>query len=218
MHKKKSSEKSQIPVIPFDPVSLSIWAIGYLIGLTWKVSIENQSTFDPYADTGKNCIYCFWHSNLLPMTFIFRNTNKTAVVSKSSDGIRAAAAAQRWGHRIIFGSSSRGGASALRQCIRALADKERLVITPDGPRGPKEIVKPGIAQIAVASKSPVVCLKSFASRFWKLKSWDGFIIPKPFSKIKVIMTEPLYPQLNEISEESVELFRKSIQERLDSIG
>ena len=159
-------------------------------------------------------MYCFWHSQILTLSFIFRSTRKTALISKSRDGQRAAVIAKLWGHDVIYGSSSRGGMSGLRQCLRVLGKKRSIVITPDGPRGPREVVKAGIAQIALLSQAQVVPISIFPSHVWRLKSWDSFMIPKPFSKIDIVFGEPLCS--SHWGECSVEELRTIIQKVMDS--
>ena len=179
--------------IPLDSVSIFILTLGNLFGQTWRISLAGATGLDPFHDRGKGRIYTFWHSNLLPMSFYFRHTGKIALVSGSKDGMRAAAVAQRWGHGIIRGSSSHGGASALRVCARELKDGSNLVITPDGPRGPREMVKPGIAQLALFAGAPVVPLTALPSRAWRLKSWDHFMIPAPFTRLIIRLHDPIMP-------------------------
>ncbi len=198
------------------PMHLLIWFIGTLLGSTWRVKISDPHRLDPFDDRQAGRIYCFWHANLLALTYIFRNTGKTALVSKSKDGRLAASVARRWKHEIIFGSSSRGGSSALRDCIRCLKEHKCIVITPDGPRGPRGKVKAGTAQIALAASAPVVAVTLEVDRAWRLRSWDGFMIPKPFSRITVILSEPLLPPKHDTSDESVERFRTTIEKRLSS--
>jgi lysophospholipid acyltransferase (LPLAT)-like uncharacterized protein len=138
-------------------------------------------------------IYCFWHASLLVVSYLFRNTGKVAVVSKSRDGMIAAGVAARWGHGVVFGSSHRGGVGVLREGVRALRERRSLGITPDGPKGPRETAKPGAAQIALLSGAPVVTIKVDAKRAWRLKSWDRFMIPYPFAKINVTLSGPIEP-------------------------
>ncbi|NLE00236.1 MAG: DUF374 domain-containing protein [Fibrobacter sp.] len=136
------------------------------------------------------------------------------MVSSSKDGIRAASVARMWHHDIIHGSSSHGGSSALRQCLRYISNKKSIGITPDGPRGPREIVKPGVAQIAFMSKAPVIALSIKLAHLWRLNSWDRFIIPKPFARLQLIASEPILPDLGCDLDDPVERFRLKIQERL----
>jgi lysophospholipid acyltransferase (LPLAT)-like uncharacterized protein len=166
-----------------------------LLGNTWHYSVTGRNDFSPLDSNKKGRIYCFWHSQLLPISYLCRNTGKTAVVSESSDGRKAAAVAQRWGHAIINGSSTRGGPAALRECVRALQQGKSIAITPDGPRGPRETAKPGVAQIALLSGAPVVPLAALPSSAWYLNTWDKFCIPKPFAHIDLRVRDPLDPSL-----------------------
>jgi lysophospholipid acyltransferase (LPLAT)-like uncharacterized protein len=179
--------------IPFDPVSAAIFLLGEVLGRTWRFSVDAAAGTDPFQAGGKGRMYAFWHSNLLPLAFYFRDTGKTAVISGSKDGVRAAAVAQRWGHAVIHGSSSRGGALALRACIRELRKGSDIVITPDGPKGPREIVKAGVAQIALLSGAAVVPVCMVPDKTWRLRSWDAFMVPRPFTRINIRIGEPIDP-------------------------
>ncbi|KMQ52638.1 putative lipoprotein [Chitinispirillum alkaliphilum] len=182
-----------LEVVTGNLVPNTIWALASVLGKTWRTKLEAPSEVNPYIETGKGVIYCFWHSRLFALAHIFRNTGKTAVVSKSRDGRRAAKIAQNWGHDIIFGSSSNGGASALRQCIRTLKEGRSVVITPDGPKGPIEKAKTGVAQISLLSGAPIVILDIIAKKQWRLNSWDKLIVPKAFSEVIVTASDPIYP-------------------------
>ena len=179
--------------IPFDAVSAAIFILGEVLGRTWRFSTTGHCDFDPFHDRGRRRMYAFWHSHLLPLAFYFRNTGKTAVISGSRDGARAAAVAKAWGHAVIHGSSSRGGALALRMCIRELQRGNPIVITPDGPRGPCEIAKKGVAQIALIAGADVIPISVVPERAWRLRSWDRFMIPKPFSRVTIRIGAPLEP-------------------------
>lgn len=197
-----------------DSVSFSIWLIGSVLGKTWRVSVESIPQPDPYNDRGTGRIYCLWHSQLLPLAFIFRNTGKAAVISKSRDGVRAANVTKKWNYDVIYGSSSNGGMAALRQCLRTLKKNQCTVITPDGPRGPKEIIKDGVAELSLISGAPVVPISAFPDSCWRLKSWDRFVIPKPFSKITVRVAEPIFPQ-KFTGENKLEQLKNIIQEKMN---
>jgi lysophospholipid acyltransferase (LPLAT)-like uncharacterized protein len=171
------------------------------------------SPASPPSDSGR--IFAFWHSNLLPLTFIFRNCKVHAIVSRSRDGILAAYVAEKWGHTIISGSSHRGGSAALRQSLKVLKNSGTVALTPDGPRGPKEIVKAGASQLAVMSGAPVIVLSVHPQRAWRLNSWDRFMIPKPFSKVSVHVSEPIHADSISTADDRVEEVRKAIQGRFD---
>jgi lysophospholipid acyltransferase (LPLAT)-like uncharacterized protein len=177
----------------FDAVSASIFLLGEALGRTWRFSMTGRTDLRPFHDAGKGRMYAFWHSHLLPLAFYFRNSGKTAVISRSRDGVRAAAVAKAWGHTVIHGSSSSGGASALRVCIRELRRGANIVITPDGPRGPRETVKKGVAQIALISGARVVPVSVIPARAWRLNSWDRFLVPKPFTRVVIRLGDPIEP-------------------------
>lgn len=197
-------------------MDIIIWIIGTILGATWRVSIDDPHNLNLFDDLTAKRIYCFWHKNLLAISYIFRNTGKTAIVSKSKDGLIAASVARKWKHDIIYGSSSRGGSSALREALRVLRTGRCIAVTPDGPRGPKEVVKPGVAQMALCSGASAVAMNLSVDRAWRLTSWDEFIIPKPFATLRVTLVEPLNPLQGDVTDATVEAFRKSIEERLSA--
>lgn len=199
--------------IPLDAVSASIVSLGNLLGLTWRFSTRGRVDLDVPHDGGKGRIYAFWHSHLLSLAYFYRHTGKMALISESRDGRRAAAVAQHWGHAVISGSSSHGGVSALRACARELRQGNNVVITPDGPRGPREIVKPGVAQIALLSGATIVPLSAHPSRAFRLHSWDGFMIPAPFARIVIGVGEPLSGS-NVHSENPLDSLTSRIQQAL----
>ena len=195
-------------------MSLFIWLIGSLLGTTWRITVQDPFKVDIFNDRTAGRIYCFWHCSLLAISYIFRNTGKTAVISQSRDGRVAAEVARRWKHEIIFGSSSRGGTAAMRDSIRLLEKRRCLAITPDGPRGPKEKVKPGIARMAITANAPVVPILLEVDRCWRLNSWDRFLIPKPFARITVTLCNPLAPPPAPATDILTGRFRHLIEERL----
>jgi len=204
------------PSAPKPPrlIPFLIWLIISILGKTWRLSIVSPPAVDIFDARAAPKIYCFWHSTLLVVSYLFRNTGKTAIVSKSRDGLIAAGVAARLGHEAVYGSSHRGGAGALRDGVRALRAGRSLGITPDGPKGPRETAKPGAAQIAILSGAPVVTIKVAAKSAWRLKSWDRFMIPRPFAKIDVVLSEPIEPFEGDDEEGRHSAMTKIIQDKL----
>lgn len=188
--------------------------MGSLLGKTWRMKVLSAPSIDIFNPQAPCYICCFWHSKLLVAAYTLRNTGKTAVVSSSKDGRLAALVTRNWGHQTIYGSSTRGGFSATRQCVRSLKDGRSIAITPDGPRGPKEIVKNGVAQISILSGVPVIPIKISADRAWYLRSWDRFMIPAPFAKVTMTVGEPIYPPMHSQDIDSMEHFIQQIQSKL----
>jgi lysophospholipid acyltransferase (LPLAT)-like uncharacterized protein len=121
----------------------------------------------------------------------FPNRPGAALISASRDGDLLTDAIHRFGYEVIRGSSSRLGASAILQLTGELASGRDVVITPDGPRGPAYELGPGIVFLAQKSGASVLPMNLEYSRFWRLGSWDRFIIPRPFSKVRVLISQPL---------------------------
>ena len=139
----------------------------------------------------ENYIGALWHNRLLIFPFVLRrffsNRRGAALISASRDGDLLADAIKRFDFDIVRGSSSRLGASAILQLTDVLASGRDVVITPDGPRGPAYELGPGIIFLAQKSGAPVVPVNMEYSSCWRLKSWDRFILPRPFSKVRVII-------------------------------
>jgi lysophospholipid acyltransferase (LPLAT)-like uncharacterized protein len=128
-------------------------------------------------------LYAFWHRSLLACAWRFRNMGIAILISSSFDGELIARTVQRLGFLPIRGSSSRGGAEGFRNMARAFQIGRDCAITADGPRGPAFIAKPGITQLATRLDAPVGTFYALPERAWQLRSWDRFLIPKPFSRV-----------------------------------
>lgn len=135
-------------------------------------------------------IWVFWHCSLLACAHRFRHHNIAILISHSFDGELVARTVELLGFRVVRGSSSRGGAPALRQMAAAYGEGMRCAFTADGPRGPALVAKRGASQLAeLVGAEWVGAFYAVPDRAWTLKTWDGFMIPKPFSR--VVMTWPL---------------------------
>jgi lysophospholipid acyltransferase (LPLAT)-like uncharacterized protein len=142
------------------------------------------------------CIYAFWHRSLLACAYRFRNLDIAILISRSFDGELIARTVELLGFKAVRGSSSRGGATALRQMAEAYKQGHRCAITADGPRGPVFVAKAGPVQLAeLVGVSEIGVYYGLPDRCWTLNSWDKFIIPKPFSKVKMSWPEKVGPDL-----------------------
>ncbi len=142
----------------------------------------------------ENYIGALWHNRLLIFPFVLRrflpNRHGAALISASRDGDLLADAIHRFGYDVVRGSSSRLGASAILQLTEVLASGRDVVITPDGPRGPAYELGPGIIFLAQKSGAAVLPMNLEFSHCWRLGSWDRFIVPRPFSKVRVLVGQP----------------------------
>jgi lysophospholipid acyltransferase (LPLAT)-like uncharacterized protein len=136
-------------------------------------------------------IFAIWHNRLLmlppPFDRWFPTRQSIGLISASRDGDLVSLLIERSGYGTIRGSTSRKGVIALRQLVDALAAGSNVLFTPDGPRGPVYQVSPGVIFVAQKSGAPIVPLHMEYSSCWRLKSWDRFCVPRPFSKMRFIL-------------------------------
>ena len=165
------------------------WA-GYLaisvIGPTLRYSISwEEEPSQPDAIFEKPVIYSFWHRAVFPASWMWRKQRIAVMVSRSFDGEYIARIIERLGFVAVRGSSSRGGAGALLGTKSVLERGESVAFTIDGPRGPKYVAKPGPVGLSKVTSIPMAAFYVALSNSWVLKTWDAFMIPKPFSRALV---------------------------------
>jgi hypothetical protein len=153
---------------------------------------EGEEHFRPFWDAGQPVIFTLWHGRLLPCTYHHRHQGVVTLVSLHRDGEYITRAVRRWGYTAVRGSSSRGGLDALRELIRHVKHGRSLAITPDGPRGPREKMKPGPVIIAQRTGAPIIPVVSGASRASYFGGWDRFLIPHPFARLQIAYGEPVF--------------------------
>ena len=150
-----------------------------------------------------NFIIAFWHGELLFQPFLYKRIKKPKIavmISDHFDGELIAKTISYFGFETIRGSSSRGAARVLLSALKKLEEGYEVAITPDGPRGPRHSIADGIVAIAKKSERPIVVFRTKCSASWRLKSWDRFEIPKPFSKVEHIARDPIYVSDMELKE------------------
>ena len=140
-------------------------------------------------------IFAIWHNRLLMLPRVFDPSFPTrqsyGLISASRDGDFIANWIERSGYGTIRGSSSRKGVIALRQLMDTLAANGNVLFTPDGPRGPVYEVSQGVIFLAQKSGAPIVPIHMEYSSCWRMKSWDRFVVPKPFATLRAIFGEPI---------------------------
>lgn len=183
---------------PRAPDPRKSWAAGalgapFLSALLSTVRFETsgEENYRRYWDRGEPVVFVLWHGRLLPCTYHHRHQRVVTLISQHRDGEYIARVVERWGYTAARGSSTRGGTSALRQLVRYVRGGRSLAITPDGPRGPRERMKPGALLAAQVSGAPVIPVAADASRAWRFGSWDRFLLPKPFSRVRIAYGAPI---------------------------
>ncbi len=167
------------------------FALVRLLARTWRYRLVHRERPQALYDARRPFIFALWHSRILPLLYSHRDEGMVLLISRHRDGGYLATLAERWGYRFVRGSSQRGGEVGLLGVVRALRDGSVVAVTPDGPRGPAERVKPGVVAAAQHAGVPIVAATARPSRSWSLSSWDRFCIPKPFATIEVVYGVPL---------------------------
>jgi lysophospholipid acyltransferase (LPLAT)-like uncharacterized protein len=195
-------------------------AVGYWLLQIWartlRFELEDRAGV---ADTPPNERYigALWHNRLLLLPFILHRylpqRRGAALISASRDGAILADLVERFGYDTVRGSSSRKGASAIRQLGEVIVGGRDVVITPDGPRGPAYVLGQGIIYLAQQSSTEVIPINMEYSSSWRVNSWDRFILPKPFSKVRVIFDRP-HRVAATITEAEFETERLRLQEAM----
>ena len=162
-------------------------------------------------------IFVFWHSRILMVSYLYKGWGAAILVSKSKDGEIIARILKRQGHEPIRGSTSRHGVRALARLIKILKEEIRPgVVVPDGPRGPRFKVQPGVITLAQKTGYPIVPFSYSASRIKIFASWDRFMLPYPFTEGSVIYGTPISVPWK-IDTDGQEVYRMRVEEELNRI-
>jgi lysophospholipid acyltransferase (LPLAT)-like uncharacterized protein len=187
-------------------------ALGALLATT-RFEVSGREQYEQFTRAGQPVIFVLWHGRLLPSTYLRRGEGMGALISQHRDGEYIARIAAGWGFHPIRGSSSRGGTAALRELVREVKHGRSLAITPDGPRGPRERMKPGALVLAQLTGAPVVPAASGCQRAWWFGSWDRFLVPKPFSTVRVAYGESMRVP-RDLDEARLEVYQRELEDRL----
>ena len=168
------------------------------LGATLRMRITGTEVLAPSWAAKQPFIYAVWHGRMLMMPWINERLRRsdgarpaTVLASRSRDGDLVARYVGRFGLNVVRGSSSRGGAAALRALTAVVEDGDDVVIVPDGPRGPGERLQPGVVALAALTGAPIVPVSFSAWPARRLSTWDAFLVPAPFARAAVTFGTPL---------------------------
>jgi lysophospholipid acyltransferase (LPLAT)-like uncharacterized protein len=220
---EKSNEIAPPPdrAIPISAKSHRIgWAAATLIRLfsctyRWRIEDPDNLSADP---PGHPMIWAFWHNRIFVVPVMYRKFLKTrsgAVLSSASkDGEIIAATVSRFGCHSVRGSSSRRGTAALRGLIEWIQAGYDVAVVPDGPRGPRYKLGPGVVRLAQTTNAKILPIRVEYGSFWAFRSWDKFRLPKPFTCVTITF-EPLIDVAENLDEEAFEFERQRIENALN---
>ncbi|MBI3292154.1 MAG: lysophospholipid acyltransferase family protein [Elusimicrobia bacterium] len=175
---------------PFLISNLGYWYVSW-VGQTSSIYRIREEIRRRLEQSYGGFIYAFWHGRQLLMPYLHAHDQAHTLISLSKDGDQIARIAQRFGIRVVRGSSSRGGVRALVTMKRLLAQGQRVAMTPDGPRGPQGVVQPGILFLAQKTSCPIVPIAYGVKRRMIVRGWDEYVVPFPFNRITMVYGEPL---------------------------
>lgn len=198
---------NQKNILRFLGIRIASFLINVLLK-TVRLRIENSDVVKELDKQKKNYVVAFWHGSMLIGWFMQRNRNFASLVSKSKDGDVLTAILEKWNFHVVRGSSSKGGHEALDLMIHLTEENYHLAITPDGPTGPIFKMKPGAVITARRSQIPLLLVGIGMKSKWTLKSWDKFEIPKPFSAVTAIYSQPIMISAILTKEETSEVIDK----------
>ncbi len=174
------------PFLASPPVLHLLYRFIRIYSWTFRLTIENEQGWMDYLKGGGKVLLCTWHQQFFSAIRHFKTYSAftpSLMISKSFDGEIIAGVAQRTGWRTVRGSSSTDGGKALKAMIANLNDTGLAAHILDGPKGPAGRVKAGAIQLALMTDAVIVPFYTAAERAWYFKSWDTFMLPKPFSRV-----------------------------------
>jgi lysophospholipid acyltransferase (LPLAT)-like uncharacterized protein len=173
----------------------AIAAAGYpliaLLAKTLRLDLEGREHLEAVTASGRPCIVAFWHGRILPLSLYFRDRGIVVITSENFDGEWIARIITKLGYGTARGSSSRRARAATLQLVRDIRAGRSTAFTLDGPRGPARVAKPGAVWLAGATGTPLLPIHAEAEASWSLRSWDRTQIPKPFTRVHMVVGEPI---------------------------
>lgn len=201
-------------------MSAKMWTIAVVgstviraLGFSWRTEMVGEEWVDEARKQHPQVIYVFWHGRLLPLSFSHRNRAIQVLASEHSDGEMLGQTIRRLGFGHVRGSSTRGGARAIRELAGKIRSGHDLGITIDGPRGPRYEVKPGPLQIAKLTGAAIVPITTASRRHKTFTSWDAFELPAPFTRVRIAHGEPVFVP-RDAGDEALEAHRRTLEKRL----
>ena len=184
--------------------------------IIWFLYLSNKKEYyvkDEEFLRKNQLIAAFWHRDPLFWGIFYKKYKKkgetVTIQSRHFDGRVVGEVMRLFGLGRIYGSSSKGGVSVLKESLRVLEEGKSIAITPDGPRGPIYSIASGAITMSQKSGVPIILFSTYPSKYWELKSWDRFVIPKPFGTIKFYVSEPIFVDMLSLAE-AKELIRERL--------
>ena len=198
-----------------------ITAVGYpllaLLGRTLRWRVHGLEHLDQITASGRQPVMAFWHGRILGAAYYFRRRGIVVITSENFDGEWIARIIERFGYGSARGSTSHGAARALLQLRRAMGQGKAAGFTVDGPRGPACQAQPGAVWLASETGSPLLPFHLEAERYWTARSWDRTQVPKPFSRMALVVGKPIDVPAD-AGDPLIEVKRLELERALTALG
>ena len=199
-------------------VSFLVYWFVRLLTLTVRLRVVGEDRVQALQDAGSGMILVTWHGRTILPVSRFRKRGYWAIISTSRDGEYQNQLYKRFGWQTVRGSTSaRGAVQAALAVTKQLKKGATLAFTPDGPRGPSHVVQPGAIFLAQKSGAPIIPAGISAYPRKLLRSWDSYLIPRPFSRAVWIYGDPIYIPADAKSEEAQKLWADRIGAAIDAL-
>lgn len=171
-----------------------MWVLISVLGRTWRFEVIAEDGVTPvlFGEKPGPEIYCFWHQCVLPCTVYFRRSHAIILISRSFDGELITRILKMFGFGAVRGSSSRGAREGLLGLKDVIKSGRTAIFTADGPRGPIYQTKMGPIKLAQMTGAPIGVFHLQPEHAWTMRSWDRFLVPKPFTRIVVSWAQWTY--------------------------
>lgn len=156
-----------------------------MLARTWRIRVIGDEGLNAERSARRPVIFVLWHGQMLPLLYQHRNQAVRVLISEHRDGELVARTAIALGFGTVRGSSTRGSGRALLGLVREVEAGHDIAVTPDGPRGPAKSFAPGALVVAQRTGARIVPVTAVARSAWHLRSWDRFLIPKPFARVVI---------------------------------
>jgi lysophospholipid acyltransferase (LPLAT)-like uncharacterized protein len=183
-----------------------------LLSLTWRLRKVNPEAVDELRRHRTAIVFAFWHGHMLPLIHAHKHENITVLVSEHKDGEIIARIARAFGFPSVRGSSTRSAVRSLLGLVRLVQQGGDAGVTPDGPRGPARSFASGVVVAAQKAGAPLVTIAAHADRAWHLRTWDSFVVPKPFATISVAYGPPRIVARDDDAEELASDFQRLLEQ------
>ena len=155
------------------------------LAATWRIRVIGDDGIRAEREAERPVIITLWHGQMLPLLYQHRGERVAILISEHRDGEIIARIASALGHRTVRGSTTRGAGRALLSLVRQVEGGRDIAVTPDGPRGPAKSFAAGALTVAQRTGAAIIPATVVTKSAWRLKSWDRFMIPRPFARVVI---------------------------------